>query len=178
MKTPPLILSLIFAVMAACASAGCSSDPGKGYTLNSQFRKDVRTVAVPIWSRGRQVYRRNIEMQLTEAVIKQIELDTPYKVTSESRADTKLSGSIDAVAQQVVTVNTDTGLPGEIEITLTVSFTWTDLRTGQELVRRENFRVTGAYLPTSPMSQDFFLGNEDTINRLAKRIVEQLEAEW
>ncbi|HOD81567.1 MAG: hypothetical protein BWX88_03002 [Planctomycetes bacterium ADurb.Bin126] len=157
---------------------GCSSDPHAGYTFQSPYPSTVKTVAVPMWNRGALVYTRNLEMRLTEAIVKHIELLTPYKVTEPARADTRLNGTIDQVQQQVTSFNTDTGRPREKMITITVSFVWQDLRSGKELVRRKRFRETGTFLPSAPLDQDQFQGYEDTINRLARRIVEELEAEW
>jgi len=157
---------------------GCSEDPTQGYTLKSQFPDDIRTVHVPLWHRGRNVYRRGLEMRLSEAIIKRLELDTPYKTTSKDRAHTELTGTIDTISQRVLSFNPDSGLPREKEITMTVSFTWTDLRTGRDIVRRTNFRQSGTYIPPAPLSEDFFLGSEDVVNKLAQRIVEQMAAEW
>ena len=172
--------------------AGCAADPRQGYSFSSPHPAGIRTVAVPMWTRSKQVYRRQWEMRLTEALQKHIELHTPYKVTKEGRADTVMTGRIDRITQQVVSTNTDTGLPRQNEITFVVSFTWTDLRTGKVLLTRRNFRVTGTYLPggvlsrnpttgarmTGPPMEEFFEGGEDVVNRVARRIVEQMEAKW
>jgi hypothetical protein len=166
--------TLLAGVMAA---AGCAEDPTKGYSLKSQYVGGVKTVAVPIFQRGKQVYRRGLEMRLTEAVIKRIELDTPYKVTSKSRADTELRGSLDLISQRVLSFNPDTGLPQETEITLTATFTWTDLRDGT--VRKQaRVRQADTYLPRAPFREDFFQGSEGAVNKLARRIVEHMEADW
>ena len=164
--------------VALCDACGCSSDPRAGYTTKSQYVEGIKTVAVPIWRRGKKVYRRGLEMRLTEAIIKRMELDTPYKVTDKSRADTEIRGSIDLVSQRVLSFNPDSGMPREKEITMTVSFTWTDLRNGKVIAERRNFRQTGTYIPPAPLGEDFFQGSEDVVNRLAKRIVEQMEADW
>ncbi len=157
---------------------GCTSDPTAGYTTTSQYRTGIKTVAVPIWTRGRHIYRRDLETQLTEAIVKRIELDTPYKVTTKAKADTQLRGSIDAVAQRVLSRNPNSGLAREIQVTFTVSFVWDDLRTGQRLTERENFTVAATYIPEEPLSESFLVGSEDLVNRLAKRIVEQMEQPW
>ncbi|HUS90780.1 MAG TPA: LptE family protein [Phycisphaerae bacterium] len=162
----------------ALLTGGCSQDPTAGYTLNSQFPDDVKTVHVPIWHRGKNIYRRGLEFRLTEALIKRIELDTPYKVTDRDRAHTELTGTIDLIPQRVLSNNPDTGQPREKEVTLVVSFAWTDLRTGRDRARRQNVRQAGTYIPPEPLSEDFFQGSEDVINRLAQRIVEQMAAEW
>ena len=168
----------VLLALAAGGQVGCNVDPSQGYTLKSQYPSNVRTVSVPIWTRSHRVYRRRLEMRLTEALVKQIENDTPYKVTKKVRADTELTGTIERVTQQVLTINPDNGLPLEMEITLEVSFRWTDLRTGKVLRERSSFRVAGTYVRASPFSESFFHGSEETINRLARRIVEQMQADW
>ena len=173
-----LSLAVVLAAAGLAHLGGCSSDPHAGYTFQSPYPSTVKTVAVPMWNRGAPVYTRNLEMKLTEAVVKHIELLTPYKVTEPARADTRLSGTIDLVQQQITSFDTDTGRAREKMVTITVSFVWQDLRTGKELVRRTRFRETGVFLPHAPLDEDLFQGYEDTVNRLARRIVEELEAEW
>ena len=86
-----------------------------------------------------------------------------------------MTGTIDQIVQRALSTNPDTGRPREMEITFFVSFKWTDLRNGEVLVERTNFRVAGTYLPEPGFSEDFFQGGEDVINRLAARVVEQME---
>jgi hypothetical protein len=159
-------------------AAGCSNDPASGYSLNSLYRQDVKTVAVPIVDRGPEVYRRELEFRLTEALVKRIEGDTPYKVVDRGRADTELTATILQVEQQVLSRNPDTSLPRELSMTIVVSFAWKDLRTGDVHRHNGNFPVTGTYIPHEPLGEDFFQGSEDVINKLARRIVEQMESEW
>ena len=44
-------------VTATALAAGCSQDPTQGYTLQSQYRPDIRTVAVDVFTRGKDIYR-------------------------------------------------------------------------------------------------------------------------
>ena len=175
-KTCILVVTAI--VSAAVLAGGCAKDGHSGYTMTDQYRPGIKTVAVDVWQRGKEVYRRDIEIRATEAVVKRIEQDTPYKVTSKSRADTLLVGSIDDVEQRVLSFNPDTGLPRESELTLVASFTWTDLRTGKTIVERKKMRVSGVYTREDPITEDFFQGSENVINRVAQRVVEQMEQPW
>ena len=125
-----------------------------------------------------QEYRRDIEIRLTEAVVKRIESDTPYKVTDKARADTVLKGTLGPVEQRVLSFDPHTGLAREIQIRLIVDFTWTDLRTGEVRLRKRGFRVASEYIPPAPFAEDFFLGSESAIDRIAQRIVEQLANPW
>jgi hypothetical protein len=175
-KTCILVVTAI--VSAAVLAGGCAKDGRSGYTMTDQYRPGIKTVAVDVWQRGNEVYRRDIEIRATEAVVKRIEQDTPYKVTSKSRADTLLTGSVDNVEQRVLSFDPNTGLPRESELTLVVSFTWTDLRTGKTIVQRKKMKVSGTYTREDPITEDFFQGSEGVVNRLARRVVETMEAPW
>ncbi len=150
---------------------------GCGYNIGNIHRENIKTVSVEMFSRGRDVYRRGLPMRLTEAVAKRIELDTPYKLTNND-ADTKLTGTIEEIEQQVLSNNPDTGLPREKEVTFVVSLRWVDLRTGAVLMQHSNLRVADTYIPDTSFEQDFFIGSEAVINRLARRIVEKMEKDW
>ena len=171
--TPLLVLPFVF------AATGCfNDDPTVGYTARDQHRTGIQTVAIPVWTRGKDVYRRGLEIDLTAALVKRVELDTRYKVTKKDRADTKLTGSIDVITQRVLSFNPDVGRPWEKEITFTVSFEWTDLRTGKVLVKRKNFEVAVVYRPDPPYNENFFLGSQKLMDKLARRIVETMETDW
>jgi hypothetical protein len=157
---------------------GCDADATKGYSWVSPYREGIRSVAVDILTRGQNVYRREIEIRATEAVMKRIESEIPgYKVTRKARADTLLSGTINLISQRVLSSNPDTGRPREQEITVVAAFRWTDLRTGEIIKERSNLRVSGTYIQHAPLSEDFSQGREDVLNRLARRIVEEMEAD-
>ncbi len=173
-----LALAWVLAAIAGC-DLWTNPDPNVGYTLASPYRSDVKTVYVPIWRRGKQVYRRDIEIRLSEAIAKRIETDTPYKIADRGVADTELSGVLRSVRQRVLSYDPRSGLARQIELELVVDFTWTDLRpTGGVIREEEGFVVGTTYIPPAPFSEDFFQGSEDAINKLAERIVEQLAAEW
>ena len=159
-------------LIALTAASGC------GYKIGTMHRSDVRSIAIPVWTRGHGVFRRGLEMQLTKAVVNRIQLDTRYRICDEAQADTKLTGQLDNVRQQSLTINTNTGTSRAMEATFTVSFKWTNLQNGEELVSRDNFEVRGRYITAAPFSETFFSGSQEAIDEAAQRIVEQLEEEW
>jgi outer membrane lipopolysaccharide assembly protein LptE/RlpB len=171
-----LTLSLVLAALA-CPS-GCSSDGHSGYTMESPYRHGVSTVAVPIWQRGSKEFRRDIEIQLTEALVKTIQAETPYRIVDRTKADTILEGTLVSITQHVLSFDPNNAQAREIEITMTVDFTWKDLRTGRILAEKKKFRASATYIPLEPFSEDFFLGNQDVLNRIALRIVEQMQEPW
>ncbi|RPI64075.1 MAG: hypothetical protein EHM48_01455 [Planctomycetaceae bacterium] len=171
-------IATILLAATAVLTVGCSDDPNKGYSTQSLYPEKVKSVAVPMWNRGGKVYRRGWEYTLTEAIQKQIQLDTKYKILPTSRADTILEGTIDEISQRVLSNDPDSGNPREKEIRFEVSFTWKDLRTGEILAQRTRMPVTATYIPLQPFSEDFFQGGQDAANRIAQAVVEQMESDW
>ena len=174
-------LGLMVVMLTAMGLAGCIDWDGDGqgaYTLRNHYRTDVSSIHVPIWTRGKDVYRRELEYRLTEAVIKRIQMDTPYIITERARADSELVGQIHLVEQGVLSRNPDTGDTLEQEVDMIIGFTWRDLNTGEVIVERVALRVTGAYIPHEPLGEDFFQGSQDVIEKAARLVVEHMEADW
>src|SRR5436190_7079700 len=111
---------------------GCSSDPTKGYSASTTFPKGINSVAVPIFTND--AYTRDVEFELTDALIKEIEARTPYKVTSENRADTILIGHIRTIELDELSKSRTTKLAEEMIVSVTIDFEWKDLRNGRTLL--------------------------------------------
>src|SRR5579871_5749871 len=110
--------------LAMAASLFSLPFAGCGYTVGNGFQSEVRSVHVSIFQS--KSFRRNIEYQLTEAVIKQIQLRTPFKVTSEEDADTRLIGKINDVRKSVLGKNQYDDAR-ELNVTFIVDVTWEDM---------------------------------------------------
>ena len=69
--------------------SGCA-----GYQIGNQtlYPAHISTVYVPVIESAS--FRRNLAEWLTEAVVKEIELKTPYKVVGSPSADSILSGRL------------------------------------------------------------------------------------
>ena len=169
----PLLVFLV-----SLAATGCATDPSKGYTTASQYREGIDSVEVVAFTRDKEIYRRGLEMRLTEAIVKRIGLATNYSIKPKGRADTQLRGTIETISQQVLSSLPETSGSREMEMILVVSFTWKDLRTGKILAQEKNLRAAGVYIPPAPFSEDFFEGSEAALNQMAIRIVEKMEAAW
>src|SRR5437773_10973168 len=86
------------AVLVALAVAllpGCANWDGHfclfGYTTRPMYDLGIRTVRVPIFKNF--TFRRGLEFQQTEAVVREIKSKTPYKVAQDGDADTELIGT-------------------------------------------------------------------------------------
>jgi hypothetical protein len=166
-----MIRKSCFMVMAGVAGmvvAGCS------YSTDRPFRSNVCSIAVRPF--GSKEFRRRIEMNLTEAVKKRIQMDTPYKIRDEKVADTLLTGEVLEVRQATLGRDFTWNRPRETALTLIVRFQWKDLRTGKILVNRDRWTQTFDY--SRPVGQTEWMGIQGAVDRMAETIVEQLESDW
>lgn len=153
---------------------GAQARAAEGYQWRSLYREDVKTVAVPVF--GNRSFERNVEFNLSKAVVNYIESSTPYKVVPKERADTILEGEVTRVELDTVSNNNVNAIPQEQLITLRVNFTWKDLRTGRILAERRGFEQSGTYYPT--LGEGRFVGAQQNVERLAVAIVQELQADW
>lgn len=158
--------------------AGCA-----GYRFGNQtlYRPDVQTVHVPIFESDS--FRRGISEWLTEAVIKEIELKTPYRVVPAAEADSVLLGRILADHKRVV-IEDPNDIPRALETSWVVEVRWQN-PSGNLLANAATFP-----LPTAPMlisdrstlipeaGQSTVSSQERVVKQLAEQIVAQMEAAW
>jgi hypothetical protein len=134
---------------AACVCALLLSACGEGrnftilgYSTQPNYDTSIRTVRVPIFKNLTQ--RRGLEFDLTRAVVREIELKTPYKVVGANcDADTELTGTIISYNKNILNRN-QLNEVREAETTLAVELVWKDLRTGEILTRPRRGETTPA----------------------------------
>jgi hypothetical protein len=66
--------------------------------------------------------------------------------------------------------------PRETSATIVIAFQWKDLRNGEVLVDRPTFAQTVDYI--RPVGEDFYHASQKGMDRLAERIVEEMQSEW
>ena len=163
-----ITLSMLVMFLMLCALGGC------GYSSKPPFNASVRTVCVPIFTN--KTFRREWEFRLTEAIDKNIEYRTPYKIAPRKDADTILTGEITQIQENVLTTRFGTDLPRESELTVVVNFTWKDLRSGKILVERRSFNRSATEIPQ--IGERVTDAEQLAIERLATAIVDQLQSDW
>ncbi|MGE3314471.1 MAG: LPS assembly lipoprotein LptE, partial [Planctomycetaceae bacterium] len=122
---------------AVLSASGC------GYNIGAPFQAEIQSIYVPIFTSTS--YRRNLEYQLTEAVHKEIQKQSHFRLVKEPQADTRLTGHIIDVRKERLGENGYDD-PRELQMQFSVEVTWEDLRTGQILVQQR--------LPISPEAVD------------------------
>ena len=179
-RTPASLLAVICGLVLLPALAGCMPH---AYQFGNQslFPPGIETVYVPVFESAS--FRRDLGERLTEAVVKEIERRTPYKVVSNPNADTILRGRIVGETKRLL-VQTRPGDPRESEINLKVQVSWLDqrgnpLRNGPPIplpADLVHFGVANDLVPE--VGQSVATAQQKAINRLAEQIVSLMEAPW
>lgn len=165
-------LLLCLVVVAGCA----------GYQVGnwSLYSADIRTVHVPVFQSAS--FRRNLSEWLTEAVVKEIELKTPYKVVGTPSADSILTGKIVGEEQDLLIENRFDD-PRELQVGLVVEVQWIDRRSnelcqGVVPLPPELATVKGTGLLVPEVGQSVATAEQAAIQSVAQRIVGMMEAPW
>ncbi len=147
----------------------------------SLFRDNIRTVYVPI--ARNDTFRHDLGVRLTEAVIRQIESRTPYKVTGDPHADSTLTVRFTSETKRVLT-ETFNDDPRALDAIVAAEATWTD-RFGNSLMQNTiamegdlatSFMQSERFVPEAGQSIETTL--QAAIEDLAERIVSQMESRW
>ena len=161
----PRLLTLF---LIAFVATGCA---GYQYGNRTLYRTDIKTIHVPLFKSN--TLRIDLGEWLTEAVIKEIEMRTPYKVVRDPLADSVLTGSLLWGDQKGVLSENINDEPRNLIYQSAVHVTWMD-RSGGIMV--DSIVSLGTdFVPES--GQSITTAEQTAIRRLAQQIVSQMEAQ-
>ena len=161
------------------ATSGCAC-----YRMGSQtlFRSDIQSVHVPVFES--ESMRRNVGEQLTEAVVKELQLRSHYRVTTAASADSVLSGTIVSDTKRMILENAFDE-PRDLELGMVVQVNWIDRRTGRMLLENINIPIAPIALTIASdanfvpeAGQSFETARRQALQDLAAQIVNQMEMRW
>ena len=155
------------------ALGGCAEL--SGYSNESMFPRKVDSICLEMFDN--QTFRRGAEYELSDALSKRIEVETPYKiVSSRNRADTVISGRIVSIGELALSTERETGRVLEKEVELQALVNWKNLKTGDLLIDNESVSASASY--SEYQQQDFKYASTLAANNLARKIVELMEKKW
>jgi hypothetical protein len=147
----------------------------------SLYAPDVSTVYVPVIESDS--FRRDLGERLTEAVSKEIELKTPFKVVGSPNADSVLAVHL-RNDQRFLLFENAYDNPRALEVDLRADVTWVNRRR-MPLIAPEGFPVPPALVPFGQTStliaeggQSVTTAQQQAIQRLAEQIVGAMEEPW
>jgi hypothetical protein len=163
----------VLLALTGCIDEGV--DPEKAYSARPLHAPGVRTVFVEMFTVHKKEFRREYEFRVTEALIKRIRSDTDLKIAPKGTADSMLSGEILEIDRNPLSeIGAD--VIRDVQITVRAAVRWVDLRTGDIIYETEDLRAACEYTPR--LGEDEFRGTQTAVERLARRIVEKMEAPW
>jgi hypothetical protein len=177
MTTPRRHAGRVAALLGLAVAALC----GCGYTVGNAYQAQVRTVAVPMFRS--ESFRRGIEYQLTDAVIREIQNRTPFRIADESSADTRLVGRVIQFEKLPLT-NTLFDDPRQLDMTMAVEVRWEDLRDGTVLASQQipispdavTLLSTGTFAPE--VGQSRATAERAAVDNMARQVVDLMETPW
>lgn len=167
------------AVLAALVlSLGCAQYRVGADTL---YAPDVRTVYVPMIESDS--FRRDLGERLTEAVVKQIELKTPFKVVSTPTADSVLSVRVTGDSRRTLAED-EFDQPRVLNNAIAAEVTWVNRRrlplSPVHMVPLPGGLITysedDVLIPAS--GQSIVTSQQKAIEQLAEQIVSAMEEPW
>src|SRR5262245_48228899 len=148
-------LTLAAGAVAPLVAAGCKSGGFKifGYQAGADalYDPNIKTVYVPLFNNPafQTTPYRGFEVDVTQAVIREIGKTTTFRVTSDcQRADTELLGNIVAIFKNILNRNQQNQVR-EAEVVVWVDVVWRDLRDGTILSNPRPRPLPGRGVPNT-----------------------------
>jgi hypothetical protein len=144
---------LSLAAVAPLVAAGCRGGGFRifGYQAGADalYDQNIRTVYVPLFNNRafQTAPYRGFEVDVTQAVIREIGKTTTFRVTSDcNKADTELLGNVVSITKVLLNRNQQNQVR-EAELTVWVDVVWRDLRDGTILSNPRARPVPGRVVP-------------------------------
>jgi hypothetical protein len=163
---------------AFCLLPGCASYQ---FGNRSLFPTDIQTVYVPMVQS--ESFRAGLGETLTEAICKEIEATTPYKVVGSPNADSILTAKIINDTKRVIVEN-KFDEPRSTDVNYQIQVTWTNRRNGivrepQMVPLPPGMVELGQSAPYIPeYGHSYTTAEQQLITRLAEQIVGLMEVPW
>lgn len=168
----------VIGIAVAFMMTGCA-----GYRIGTRslYRNDIRTVHIPIIKSDS--FRPELGVQLTEALQKEVERRTPYKLGEFANADSIMNCTLTSESKRVVG-ETGTDESRLLQSVIAVEVRWIDRR-GLPLIETRflppgestfYFSENTDFVPEA--GQSIGTANQRVIERLANHIVDQMESRW
>ncbi len=164
------------ALLGALALGSCADDPSKGYSFGTTTGADARTIRVDVFEN--YTLTKDVEVELTEAIIKEIQRSTRLRVVRDGQGDTQLSGVVRVLDFRRVARDSLTGLTDEMSVKISVDFDFKDARSGAVLVSRRGFSGVDTFVSGHGTGESVDVGRRAAEQRLAKDIVGEMGVGW
>ena len=159
----------VFGVCLPMVLGGCGYHTAGSAT---HIPGNVRTIAVPVFATHAQAF--HTEMALTQAVIRELNLRTKYRVQTSGadEADAVLNGTVLTQTADPLTYDSTTGQTSSYLVRITVKVVLT-ARDGRVLYENDALAYREQYQSTQDLS-GFIREDSPAVNRLARDFAQAL----
>lgn len=159
------------ALAVSLAAAGCGYRTA-GHTVN--LPQNVHTIAIPGFVSQSQTFR--IEQLITEAVVREFNTRTQFRVIHEARADADavLKGTVLSASATPLAYDSKTGRAASVLVTVSMQVTLTD-RQGKVLFQNPAYLFHEQYELSRELSS-FFEEDSPAVDRLSRDFARTLVA--
>jgi hypothetical protein len=180
-ETRTLVTARLGGAVLLTLLAGCAS---YRFGNNTLYAPNVRTVYVPMIQSDSYRVTPGIDLgeRLTEAVCKEVEKRTPFKVVGTDEADSVLTARIVADTKRMV-VESPTDQSRQVEMNMQVLVTWADrggavLATGAVPMPAASVDVGQAAMLVPEYGRSVVSTQQEAIVKMAQQIVGLMEEPW
>ena len=178
-----LLVSCLLSLVSCLCVAGC------GYTTRPGIAPHLRTVYVqPFVNKidltavgtGRErfpIYRHQLEIDITNAVIRRYQFTGLLRPAKPDRADTLLEGELIGFSRNALRFDASSNVE-EWRLNLTVNLRFTDQTTGMLLWEETSFTGDTTYFAIGASAESEASALSRAITDLARRIIERTVEDW
>jgi hypothetical protein len=170
--------TLALLVVFVASVAGCAR---YRFGAASLYPPDIQTVYVPVFESNS--FRRGLSEWLTEAVCKEIEAKTPYKVVGTPQADSVLTAKLISDTKRVI-IEDKFDFPREVEANIAVEVRWVT-RHGDAInpggsvpLPQDLVLLSAPGTMVAEFGQSLSTAQLQSIKELAAQIVSMMEMPW
>jgi hypothetical protein len=165
---------LAIAALGVVLAGGCAGDPARGYSFASTYDQRVESVSVSVFENG--TFHPGVESDLTAALVRRIQRDTPWSITGADTAQTTVTGVIRDVQIRRLTQDTEGGITQQAAVRMVIDFEWRSNVTGRVLARRVGLAATESFIPAAGEPLD--VGLSAVADEMASAILDAMRSVW
>ncbi|HXV12945.1 MAG TPA: LptE family protein [Candidatus Krumholzibacteria bacterium] len=161
---------LVWVALAASLGVAC------GYSTTSRTAKDIKSIYVPFFEN--ETAEPNLEISVTERVIRNLVADNTLKVVSEDAADAVLDARIVEFKNQPFSFNQDLNAE-EYIVVIKVVATLFNRRTNEAIWQDRSFQGDGSYFIESVgEGRTFTDAIDESLREITERILNLTVQDW
>ena len=159
-------------------AAGLMAMGGCGVYTASTGRVDERIQRVAVQYLENLTPEPNIGVDLTNAIIRALQIDNTLKIVDEGASDSIISGQVTRYALKEVAARSEDLTVNEYQVQIAVKLTFTVRATGETLFKDRRFTGVGNYVLDDPNGTTEETARSEAAEEIVKDILALVVEDW